>query len=316
MFTKLLSRLVPLPASAHDHLFTTFAPEGAPAQVLNTIYHQYRDAMPDEIVPPQHAFFRVLVDRIIGANWRRLDGLELRRVSSAYVCCFERAEAFEFQLALWRVDPDFRRLLVETRERLIAELIPLAAAESARRVHFSRWKECLAAPLDIEAPTLAALIQKMSPDDWHEIVLRWDWNLGVAELDWITAQRDCDRATALYALCAGAPGDVATRRERRDDHHGGFVRELAARIEGGFYPIADLRLGLSMRQRETFDHQLAAARSTGASPWRIPGDLLRYEGKRTPAPKYSISDGVAHYQYDYWLANLATATRPNKFKRL
>jgi hypothetical protein len=117
-------------------------------------------------VPPQHAHFRALVDRIIGRNWRRLDGIELRRVSSAYICCFERAEAFEFQLALWRVDPDFRRLLVETRERLIARLIPLAAAESARRAHFSRWKECLAAPLDIEAPTLSALIQKMSPDDW------------------------------------------------------------------------------------------------------------------------------------------------------
>ncbi|MCA8886666.1 MAG: hypothetical protein KDA35_08575, partial [Hyphomonadaceae bacterium] len=102
MFAKLISRLVPLPASAHDHLFTTFAPDGAPPSVLNTIYHQYRDVMPDEVAPPQHAHFRAMVDHIIGANWRRLDGEELRRVSSAYVTCFERAEAFEFQLALWR----------------------------------------------------------------------------------------------------------------------------------------------------------------------------------------------------------------------
>jgi hypothetical protein len=78
MFANLISRLVPLPAKAHDHLFTTFAPEGAPPSVLNTIYHQYRAAMPDEIVPPQHLHFRALVDRIIGANWRRLDGIELR----------------------------------------------------------------------------------------------------------------------------------------------------------------------------------------------------------------------------------------------
>ena len=205
MFAKLLSRLVPLPASAHDHLFTTFAPEGAPPQVLNAIYHQYRDAMPDEVVPPQHAYFRAFVDQIVGANWRRLDGIELRRVGSAYVCCFERAEAFEFQLALWRIDPDFRRLLIGTRERLVASLIPLAAAESARRVHYSRWKECLATPLDIEAPTRAALIQKMSPDDWHEIVLHWDWNLGVAELDWITAQRSCDRRPRCRPLLRPRP---------------------------------------------------------------------------------------------------------------
>ncbi|MBL8547324.1 MAG: DUF4274 domain-containing protein [Hyphomonadaceae bacterium] len=305
MFAKLMSRLVPLPASAHDHLFTTFAPEGAPPQVLNTIYHQYRGAMPDEPVPPQHAHFRLMVDRIIGANWRRLDGIELRRVSSAYVCCFERAEAFEFQLALWRVDPDFRRLLIETRERLIAELIPLAAAESARRFHFSRWQECRAAPLDITAPTLSALIQKMDPDDWHEIVLHWDWSPGVDELEWITAQRTCDRATALFALCSGAPGEVATRHERRGGDHAGFVRDLAARIEGGFYPVADLGLSLSMRQLDAFEAELGAARATGMSPWRIPADLLGHQGKRAHAPKYAVTNRRAHYQYEWWLKHMA-----------
>lgn len=305
MFAKLLSRLVPLPASAHDHLFTTFAPEGAPPQVLNTIYHQYRGAMPDERVPPQHAHFRALVDRIIGVNWRRLDGIELRRVGSAYVCCFERAEAFEFQLALWRIDPDFRDLLVETREQLIAELIPLAAAESARRAHFSRWKECLAAPLDIEAHSVLGLIEQMAPDDWHQIVLGWDWNMGVAELEWITAQRTCDRATAVFALCSGSPGEVATRRLRHDDHSG-FVRELAARIEGGFYPTAELALDLPMRHRFAFEAELATARATGVSPWQIPDALISYEGTRRHAPKYAVSNGRVHYEYEYWLWHFGT----------
>jgi hypothetical protein len=155
MFAKLLSRLVPLPASAHDHLFTTFAPEGAPPSgVEHDLSPVSRTAMPDEVVPPQHLHYRALVDRIIGANWRRLDGIELRRVGSAYVRALSAAEAFEFQLALWRVDPEFRRLLSDTRARLIAELMPLAAAESARRAHFSRWKECLAAPLDHRGETL------------------------------------------------------------------------------------------------------------------------------------------------------------------
>lgn len=303
MFAKLLSRLVPLPATAHDHLFTTFAPEGAPPQVLNTIYHQYRAAMPDEVVPPQHVHYRALVDRIIGANWRRLDGVELRRVSSAYVTCFERSEAFEFQLALWRVDPEFRRLLAETRERLIAELMPLAAAESARRAHFSRWRECLAAPLDIEADSLLGLIQQMAPDDWHEIALRWDWNWGVAELEWITAQRTCDRATAVFVLCSGSPGDVARRLETE---HGPFVRELAARVEGGFYPIAELGLDLPMRQRFAFEAELATARATCVSPWQIPDDLVTSEGRRKHCPKYAVSDRQAHYEYEFWLWHFAT----------
>lgn len=310
MFAKLLSRLVPLPATAHDHLFTTFAPDGAPPSVLNAIYHQYRAAMPDEVVPPQHLHFRALVDRIIGANWRRLDGIELRRVSSAYVTCFERAEAFEFQLALWRVDPEFRRVLSETRERLIAELIPLAAAESARRVYFSRWKECLAAPLDIDADTLLGLIQQMSPDDWHEIALHWDWNSGTVELEWITGQRSCDRTTAMFVLCAGAPGEVATRRMRQDDaDHSGFVRELAARLEGGFYLNADFGLDLPMRQRLAFEAELEIARATGVSPWQLPTELLTYDGKRPHQPKYAVSGGQAYYHYEYWLEHIAPPKR-------
>lgn len=305
MFAKLLSRLVPLPASAHDHLFTTFAPEGAPPQVLNTIYHQYRDAMPDEFVPPQHLRYRALVDHIIGRNWRRLDGIELRRVSSAYVTCFERSEAFEFQLALWRVDPDFRRLLSETRAQLIAELMPMAAAESARRAHFARWNECLAAPLDLEAPDLVGQIKQMGPDDWHEIVLRWNWDWGVAELNWITSQRACDRATAVFALCAGAPGDVATRHERREDDYGWFVRDVAARLESGFYLHAELGLDLPMRQRLAFESELAAARLTGVSPWQLPNDLVTHAGARAHQPKYTVSERRAHYAYEYWLQHLA-----------
>lgn len=198
-------------------------------------------------------------------------------------------------------------MLANTRQQLVADLMPLAAAESARRAHFSRWKECLAAPLDIEGDTLLCLIRQMAPDDWHEIVLEWDWNWGVAELEWITSQRSCDRATALFVLCSGAPGEVATQRARREeDDRAPFVRDLAARIEGGFYPIAEFGLDLPMRRRRAFEAELATARATGVNPWQIPAELISFEGKRRHQPKYAVSDRCAHHAYEYWLQHLAS----------
>lgn len=310
MLAKLISRLIqPLPSSAHDHLFTPFAPEGAPAPVLAAIHDQYASALPDEFVPAQHLHYRALVSQFAIFDLEHVSGLALRRLISAYVTCFERAEAFEFQLSLWRDDPAFRTSILQTRERLVADLMAHIEAEGARRAHYSRWKECLAAPLDIRGESLLALIQQMQPDDWHEIVLRWNWDLGIAELNWITSQRTCDRATAVFALCIAAPGDIAThhhaRRGQSDWHRDGFVRALASRLENGFYPTAELSLALPMRTLIAFEAQLSIAKATGVSPWLLPDDLLIHPG-RTHQPRYAITNSAAHYHYEHWLANVAT----------
>lgn len=310
MLAKLISRLIqPLPSSAHDHLFTPFAPEGAPASVLAEIHEHYANALPGEFVPPQHMHFRALVARFAGAAvLEHLTDLTLRKFVSAYVACFERSEGFEFQLSLWRGDPAFRALLLQARERVIADLIANDKAEQERRRYFNRWRECRAAPLDIEGESLLALIQQMRPDDWHEIVMRWDWDQDVAELNWITSQRACDRATAALALCAGAPGDIASgqraRRGQADWRRDGFVRELAARLENGFYPNAELGLALPMRTLIAFEEQLAMARATHESPWRLPDDLLIHPGRKHQ-PRYTLAGGRVHYAYAYWLAHLS-----------
>lgn len=290
--------------SAYDHLFTTYAPDGAPARVLCGVYEQYAAAYPDEPVPPQHRHYRALVDTIIArGNLRSLRDLDLRRVNSAYITCFERAEAFEFQLALWREDPAFRQALLDARANVVADLCDQADAEAERIAHYKRWNECLAAPLDIEGYSRLGLISQMQPDDWHEIALTWDWRNGTAELEWISAQRSCDRATALYIMCKGAPGDVATHAHEPAPRDA-FIRTLAARLEDGFYPSADFGLPISMRTRVAFAEQLATARATKASPWVLPTDLLSHEG-RAHQPKYAATDGRLHYHYEYWLAHLA-----------
>jgi hypothetical protein len=307
MLGSLLSRLVQhhVPGDAYDHLFTPYAPNGAPAQVLARIYHQYGAALADEMVPPQHRHFRALVDEIVAGDalaMAKLDGLLLKRVNSAYVVCFERFEPCQFQLTLWRGEPDFRARLVEAREAVTADLTANAAAEAARRTHFSRWKECIAAHIDIRGDTLLDLVRRMQPDDWHELVLRWNWDHGVAELNWITSQRECDRATAVYALCKGEPGEVATHSS---SYYAGFVRAVAARLENGFYPRAELGLDLRLRDRDACQRQLDIARATGESPWQLPDGLLDHPGVRRHAPKYTISDGQLHYHYEYWLAHVA-----------
>lgn len=308
----------PLSGRTHDHLFA-FAPEGmgAPAQLLAGVYKIYRDALPDEPLPPSHKYFGAMVEHVLGLRAARLEsvsGLELKRVRSAYACCFEPNERFQFALTQWRHEPEFKVLLLEAREQLIAELIPYRAQEHAQRVRASRYWECAQTAIDVEADCVLDLIKQMAPDDWHEIALRWNWDDGVGELDWITSQPDCDRATALYVLCRGNPGYVAAN-PRRSEPTGrwdtsGFVLALASRLENGFYVKAELGLDLNLRARAAFTRELAAARATEVSPWQLPEDLLDHPG-RAHRPKYTLGDSGVRYHYEYWLRHIAPrASRP------
>jgi hypothetical protein len=306
MLEKLLAHIVPSDAR-YDRLFTAFAPNGAPRQVLEQLYYQHADALADELAPPQHQNYRALIGTIVedAGGFDRLDGPALKRVYAAYASCFERAETHHFQRMLYRGDRPFREALERARENVIAELLLHESSEQERRSYYARWKECEAAALDISGVTLGGLIIQMQPDDWHEIVQHWDWDWGVEELNWITSQRECDRATAVYVLCKGRPSLVAMRHNAP---HGGFVRDLAARLEGGFYPNAELSLGLALRTQQAFEEELDIARLTGVSPWQLP-DLLTHPGRRSAEPKYTLRDGQVRYDYAYWLRHLAPRRR-------
>lgn len=308
MLVNLIARAVhPWTGAKYDPLFTPFAPNGAPPQLLARLYREYEDALPDEFVPPQHKHFRALVEGAFGkgVNFARLDAAALKRAYALYVCCFELSETFHFQLGQWRDDKDFRELMQQTRGEVVADLLEHNAAERARRAHLGRWYEWRGAEVDLRGARLDQ-IKRMNPDDWHEIVLRWDWDLGVEELNWITSQRDCDRATAIYALCVARPGLIATTLDQ--GHNRQFIRALAARLENGFYPNAALGLQLSMRTRRDFEREIDVARATGESPWQLTNDLVTHRG-RAHAPKYTFADGQVRYHYDHWLAHVAPAKR-------
>lgn len=316
MLGKLIHRHPRAAGGAPDHLFGDIAPGSATAsaRLLSIIYEQYAGA---EAPPPQYAHFRALVKEIVGEDHpRRLRGLVgdmLQRVRSAYVCCFEPTEKHVRQLAAHWADPAFVAQLMRTREALIKDLTRHAEAAAAQQAYLSRWRECQATPLDLDGDTLLAQIKQMGPDDWHEIVLAWNWDHGVSELEWITSQPTCDRATALAAYCGGAPSRIALRWEKpayetgRWDY-GGFVRAVAARLENGFYMNAAFALPLPARTLGAYAQEIAAARSTGESPWQIPDSLLAHEGA-AHAPRYALHNGAIHYHYDYWLAHIARPSR-------
>lgn len=309
MLVNLFSRVVqPWTEARHDRLFTPFAPNGAPPQLLASIYDEYADALADEFVPPQHKHFRAQVQNLLGksADLRLLHDATLKSVYALYAACFERSETFNFQLAQWRREPAFRETLIAVRDAVIVDLLEHEAADQKRRQHYSRWYEWRGADVDLKGVTLIELITKMAPDDWHEIALRWDFDAGVDELSWITAQRTCDRATAVYILCSARPGIVATTLDQ--GRHRQFVRTLAARLENGFYPSAELGLHLTLRMRRDFEQEILTARATGESPWQLTTDLVSHPG-RVHTPKYTLADGQVRYHYDYWLQHVAPRKR-------
>lgn len=313
MLGKLISfRPRPAPARAHDHLFADIAPGGAEAsaRLLSVIYEEAGEA--DEPTP-QHLHFRALLKAIVGEDdprrLRALSGDLLGRARAAYVCCFEQSPLYLAQLAAYEAAPAFVALLERTRASVVAELIARGKAEAARRHHLRRMPECARAKLAIKGASVLELVKQMEPDDWHEIVLNWNWDHGVTELEWIIARPDCDRATALAAYCAGKPGDIAVRRDKPTHEigrwdYGGFVHAVGARLENGFYMNAALSLRLTKSQGRTWAAEIAAARATGESPWRLPDGLLEHPG-RPHAPRYTINAGVVRYHYDHWLAHIA-----------
>ncbi len=312
MLSTLLKRARHEPGHAHDRLFADIAPGSAhaSARLLSVIYEQYDEAAAPA---PQYRHFRRLVKATLADDsprrLRGLNGKALQRMRAAYVCCFEPDAAFVRQLAAWWADPIFATALMRAREALIKDLESHAAAQAAQAAYLARLAECRATPIPLQGATLLDQIKQMSSDDWHEIVTTWNWDHGVTELEWITAHPACDRATALYAYCMGEPGRIATRwhkpaYENGRWDYGGFVRAVAARLEGGFYMNAELALALPAETAARFAREIAAARATGESPWQVPDSLLHHPG-RAHAPVYALTQGEAHYHYAHWLAHIA-----------
>lgn len=299
-----------LAGSVYDHLFDEddrVKPEqGGPYPVGLVLFLIWSTS---SLSKAKQKHYEDLVKHILGnQTWpkSRDEVIELfyqkqKPLQAAYICCFEPFQLFQHELNICH-DPDLRDRLIDTRTRLVAELIPENAARVAHRVRHSRFVECRAAPLDIIGETPLDLIKQMSSDDWHEIAGTWNWDMGAAELGWITSQPECDRSTAIDVMCLGNLCDVAnymTQYPSREGQVWDMVHDIAERIGAGFYRKAEL-VGLCFDVR-----QIEVARATGRKPWLMPDDILVQKNARKHQPKYTMNDARVAWAYDYWLANIA-----------
>lgn len=321
MLGNLLSRtqLRRLPDNHHefDVIFRegTF-PFGISAEfLLACTYGQYRGSDRDS-VPVAYKYYSKFVEDILkDAKADKFEGLSDRHwwlLRSAHACCYERSQAFTHVLQNTR-DPWFAKRLVDTRLQLLPERAAEWGERERRRVHYRRRSECMEASLDITGATDADLLQQMTPDDWHQIVMNWNWDNGVSVLSWITSQPTCDRGTAAIAFFRGDPCHYAASSEPPQRHsdpawdYGGFIYALAGRLESGFYAKSELAPFQKERgiRQEYYQNSLEVLRATGRSPWLLPEDLISRPAVRVHTPKYDVNEGRFYFHYEYWLKHIA-----------
>jgi hypothetical protein len=58
---------------------------------------------------------------------------------------------------------------------------------------------------DDEIQIFLGWLQENGPDEWHRWAISWNWDHGTGLFEWIIAQPNCDRGTALSIYCGAQP---------------------------------------------------------------------------------------------------------------
>lgn len=90
---------------------------------------------------------------------------------------------------------------------------------------------------------LIEFLKKSPPETWHQVAWSWNWDNGLAPLEWLIRQPECDQGTALLIYWyAGGP---SWSKDSKDcDEYQRDVFELVKEIErnyvSGFYQNGNL----------------------------------------------------------------------------
>lgn len=243
----------------------------------------------------------------------RLEDLKSDQVDEAclaYICCYFSKK--HFKKALKAID---NKGVSDHFVCVRGEIVDLArvydAAQRARIAYYNRMNECRDTPIDITGDDQIVLLNQMSPDDWHDIVINWNWDFGSVLCHWVVSQSQCDRATAVYTLFAVDPLYVLQRRESGNpDVSGmdiyGLVDKIFANIKSNYYSKHDFSLNMNEKALKAAKRQLEEIARLGNPAWVLSSDILSRTGKTPHNPKYSSEDGQIQYHYDYWLKHIAS----------
>jgi hypothetical protein len=122
-----------------------------------------------------------------------------------------------------------------------------------------------------------AWLQENGPDEWHRWAVGLNWGYGTELFEWIVAQPNCDRGTALSVYYGAQPGwyaQYATVEEALDAGNPDVVDLMTNICEmwgKGAYPTAYAPSDAAVREMAQGED---AMRALAASvPWDVPESL-------------------------------------------
>ncbi len=128
-----------------------------------------------------------------------------------------------------------------------------------------------------------------SPDDWHRVVLSFQWAEKYDPLMWIVQQDDCDKATALTVFwrCCPEIGDAETVRASRSENwlsDNEIVEYIANRLNGRGYSRTEIafdREPIMLDDYAGFERDISEVKDP---LWRPHPDMIRPISGREVVP--------------------------------
>ena len=144
------------------------------------------------------------------------------------------------------------------------------------------------------------------PDEWHQVVISWNWDGGYSVFSWIAAQPACDRATAQFLIIYSEPmfhirypNREAVKAFALDGYD--FLALMIERWNTGFYSrgeIASEEPDFIKKVQRAYRNALTVLPSDQL-PWRLHDDLFEIlEGRKVVAEGFTEG-----YPLEVWEAH-------------
>jgi hypothetical protein len=152
--------------------------------------------------------------------------------------------------------------------------------------------------IDDEIDIFLAWLKENGPDEWHRWAINWNWDYGTELFEWIVAQPNCDRGTALSLYYTAQP-DYFSRYPSLEEAEAdpiveesiGLLKQICQMWRDGAYRSYAFRPSWVaveyLTQGEDAMRALAAA-----VPWDVPPELATAGIQGEPNDFEETANGV------------------------